>query len=61
VGDRCFALGVVPSLKVGGVSVAYFTHDKLATDPFVVCHDLVMIRKPPWLPQRVVGAGADWT
>jgi hypothetical protein len=35
----------------GGRSVAYFTHDELATDPFVACHDLVKIRQPPWLPQ----------
>jgi hypothetical protein len=42
-------------------SVEYFTHDELATDPLVMCHNLVKIGQPPWSPQRVVGAGADWT
>jgi hypothetical protein len=43
-----------------GGSVVCFTHDELATNPLVVCHNLVKIGQPSWLPQRVVGARADW-
>jgi hypothetical protein len=55
VGDRCFVSGMVPNLKVGGGSVALFTHDELATDPSIMRHDSVKIGQPPWLLQRIVG------
>jgi hypothetical protein len=54
-GNRCFALGMVPYLKVGGGSVAYFTHDELPTDPSVMRHDCVKIEQPSWLSQRIMG------
>jgi hypothetical protein len=52
-----FRFRMDPNLKVGGGSVAPFSHDELATDPSVMRHDCAKIRQPPWLPQRIMGPG----